>query len=76
MPPAPPSLVTIRRVPEGYFVNVEPPLPDGEDRRRTFGSKCAAFSYAGGIWSEHRLGACDMTENIGSANHQTKIIAE
>jgi hypothetical protein len=57
------SLVVIRRVPEGYIVSVEPPLPDGEDRRRTLHDKVGAWSLAQAWWTEHKLGLRDETVN-------------
>jgi hypothetical protein len=56
------SLVIIRPVPEGYQVDVQPPLPDGEDRARTFADKVSAWSFAQGLWTEHRLGCVDETD--------------
>lgn len=55
------SIVVIRPVAEGYEVAVEPPLPDGQERTLTFYDKSNAWSYAQGLWSEHRLGLSDLT---------------
>lgn len=64
-------LVIIRRVAEGYHVDVQPPLPDGEDRARTFRDKVSAWSFAQGLWAEHKIGCCDMTEGLAGqpSNH-------
>jgi hypothetical protein len=54
-------IVIFRRVPEGYTVSIDPPLPDGEDRSHTFADKAAAWSLAQAWWTEHRLGLRDET---------------
>jgi hypothetical protein len=59
------SLVIIRRVAEGYHVNVEPPLADREDRARTFADKIGAWSFAQGLWTQHKLGCVDETDGHG-----------
>lgn len=48
-------LVILRSVGMGYLVTVDPPLPDGHDRTRTFAMKNDAWGYARGLWSDHRL---------------------
>ena len=57
----PRPLVILRPSPEGYQVTVHPPLPDGRDRTRTFADKSGAWSYAQGLWTDHRLGLRDET---------------
>lgn len=57
----PGSVVVIRPAPEGYSVDVDPPLPDGLNRARTFADKAAAWGYAQATWVEHRLGLRDET---------------
>jgi hypothetical protein len=57
-------LVVLRPVPEGWRVSVEPPLPDGEDRTRTYADKVGAWTYAQGLWTDHRLGFRD--ESLGN----------
>jgi len=64
MPAQPKPLVVLRPVAEGWQISVEPPLPDGEDRTRTYGTKTAAWSYAQGLWSDFRLGFRD--ESVGN----------
>jgi len=54
-------IVILRPVPEGYSVAVEPPLPDGEDRTRTFADKSGAWTFAQGLWTDHKLGFRDET---------------
>lgn len=49
-------VVVLSAVPEGYAVDVSPPLPDGLSRARTFGTKVGAWSYAQGLWTDHGLG--------------------
>jgi hypothetical protein len=56
------SFVILRPVDMGYFVTVDPPLPDGHDRTRTFAMKNDAWRYASGLWSEHRLPLRDETD--------------
>ena len=57
----PKPIVVIRPAPEGYAVDVEPGLPDGLNRARTFAAKAAAWAYAQDTWREHRLGLRDET---------------
>jgi hypothetical protein len=58
-------LVVLRPVSAGYQVTVEPPLPDGRDRTRTYSDKVSAWAYAQGLWTDHRLGCCDETDGHG-----------
>lgn len=54
--------VVIRPIGMGYEVTVNPPLPDGQDRTRTFATKHDAWGYASGIWREWHLPVRDLTE--------------
>jgi hypothetical protein len=64
--------VTLR--PDGplYTVNVEPTLPDGLDRSRTFGCKSQAYGHARDLWSEHRLPFKDFSEGNTGQNHNRR----
>ena len=61
-PPGARSFVTIR--PDGldYIVAIEPVLPTGEGKPRTFGSKHDAFFAARVLWTDHRLPVRDFTD--------------
>lgn len=54
-------VVVLRPAPEGYAVDVDPPLPDGLSRARTFATKLAAWTYASALWRDHGLGLRDET---------------
>lgn len=54
-------IVVLSAVPEGFAVDVRPPLPDCLNRARTFADKSAAWAYAQATWVEHRLGLRDET---------------
>lgn len=56
------SFVILRPTGMGYSVTVAPPLADGQDRSRTFVTKIDAWSYASGLWTDHRLPFRDETD--------------
>jgi hypothetical protein len=49
------SFVILRPDRMGFIVTVEPPLPDGEDRTRTYAEKHSAWGFARELWCELRL---------------------
>ena len=53
--------VVLRPVGMGFVVTVDPPLPDGHDRTRTFSTKDAAWNYAQATWSDNRLPLLDLS---------------
>lgn len=56
------TLVVMRCCAEGYEVRIEPPTATG-DLRQCFVNKSEAWKAAQSIWSEHRTGFLDLTQD-------------
>jgi hypothetical protein len=68
------SFVTLRADGPLHVVAVDPPLPDGLDRTRTYSTKDAAFGYARELWCEHRLPFRDFSDG-NTGRDQAEICA-
>jgi hypothetical protein len=60
----PGKVVTIAPMPGGAF-RVDPPQ-GADELSRTFFSKSEAFAHARELWTEHRCGLSDLTENMNN----------
>ena len=54
-----------------WSVSIEPILPTGDGKPRTYGSKHEAFGAARDLWTEHKLPCLDLTDGQVRGHRRT-----